>query len=122
MNISKKKVGLGVAVVAAIWILWSVLKPAPAEAAEVDFTIGAERKIEAETNAFYLDSHLKLWHGIGATSGVNYDVSDDMDFTFNSFELDFDKKVGESATVYLNNDFDVNLNHTESTIGFKFKF
>ena len=60
MNISKKKVGLGVAVIAAIWILWSVLKPAPAEAAEVDFTIGAERKIEAETNAFYLDSHLKL--------------------------------------------------------------
>ena len=59
MNISKKKVGLGVAVIAAIWILWSVLKPAPAEAAEVG---------------------------------------------------------------YLNNDFDVNLNHTESTVGFKFKF
>ena len=45
-----------------------------------------------------------------------------MEFTFNSFELDFDKKLGEKATVYLNNDFDVNLNHTESTVGFKFKF
>jgi len=122
MKMTKKKVALGVAVIIALGVLWSVLKPAPAEAANVDFTFGAERKIEAETNAFYLDSHLKLWHGIGATSGVNYDVSDDMEFTFNSFELDFDKKIGESATVYLNNDFDVNLNHTESTIGFKFKF
>ena len=122
MNISKKKVGLGVAVIAALVILWSVLKPAPAEAAEVGFTLGAERKIEAETNAMYLDTHLKLWHGIGATSGVNYDVSDNMDFTFNSFELDFDKNISENATIYLNNDFDVNLNHTESTVGFKFKF
>lgn len=122
MKMTKKTMGIGVAVIAALVILWSVLKPAPAEAAEVDFTIGAERKLEAETNAFYLDSHLKLWHGIGATSGVNYDVSDDMEFTFNSFELDFDKNISENATIYLNNDFDVNLNHTESTVGFKFKF
>jgi len=119
---TKKTMGIGAAVIAALVILWSVLKPAPAEAAEVDFTFGAERKIEAETNAMYLDSHVELWGGIGATSGLNYTVDDNMDATFNNFELDFDKSITDSATVYMNNDFDVNLDHTESTIGFKIKF
>tara|TARA_B100001113_G_C20893725_1_gene528140 strand:- start:112 stop:483 length:372 start_codon:yes stop_codon:yes gene_type:complete len=123
MKMTKKKLGIGVAVIVALGILWSVLKPAPAEAAEVDFTFGAERKLEAETNAMYLDSHIKLWDtGIGATSGVNYTVDDNMDATFDSFELDFDKSLTESASIYVNNDFDVNLDHTETTIGFKFKF
>ena len=123
MQMTKKKAVLGVAIVVAIWALWSVMKPAPAEALEVDFTIGAERKMEAETNAMYLDSHVDLWNtGIGATSGVNYDVDDNMNATFNSFELDFDKSIGENATLYVNNDFDVNLDHTETVIGFKYKF
>ena len=123
MQMTKKKAVLGVAIVVAIWALWSVLKPAPAEALEVDFTIGAERKLEAETNAMYLDSHVDLWNtGIGATSGVNYDVDDNMNATFNSFELDFDKSIGENASLYVNNDFDVNLDHTETVVGFKYKF
>ena len=71
----------------------------------------------------YLDSHVELWGGIGATSGLNYTVDDDLDATFDSYELDFDKSIGTSgATVYMNNDFDVNLDHTETTVGFKFKF
>ena len=123
MQMTKKKAVLGVAIVVAIWALWSVMKPAPAEALEVDFTIGAERKMEAETNAMYLDSHVDLWNtGIGATSGVNYDVDDNMNATFNSFELDFDKSIGENASLSVNNDFDVNLDHTETVIGFKYKF
>ena len=122
MKMTKKKMGLGVAIIIALGILWSVLKPAPAEAADVDFTIGAERKVEAETNAMYLDSHVKLWGGIGATSGVNYDVDNDMNATFNSFELDFDKDLGANASLYVYNDFDVNLDHTETVIGFKYKF
>ena len=122
MKMTKKKVGLGVAVIIALGILWSVLKPAPAEVADVDFTIGAERKVEAETNAMYLDSHVELFAGIGATSGVNYDIDNDMNATFNSFELDFDKDVGTNASLYVNNDFDVNLDHTETVIGFKYKF
>ncbi len=123
MQMTKKKAVLGVAIIVAIWALWSVMKPAPAEALEVDFTIGAERKVEAETNAMYLDSHVELWNtGIGATSGVNYDVDNHMDATFNSFELDFDKSIGENASLYVNNDFDVNLDHTETVIGFKYKF
>ena len=122
MKMTKKKMGLGVAIIIALGILWSVLKPAPAEAADVDFTIGAERKVEAETNAMYLDSHVKLWGGIGATSGDNYDVDNDMNATFNSFELDFDKDIGANASLYVNNDFDVNLDHTETVIGFKYKF
>ena len=123
MKITGKKAGIGVAIIIAIALIYLVLKPAPAEAADVDFTIGAERKVEAETNAMYLDSSIDLWGGIGATSGINYTVDDDFDATFNSYELDFDKTIGTSgATVYMNNDFDVNLDHTETTVGFKFKF
>ena len=123
MKMTKKKWAIGAAVVVAIIALWSVMKPTPAEALDVDFTIGAERKIEAETNAMYLDSHVELWNtGIGATSGVNYDVDDNMNATFNSFELDFDKSIGENASLYVNNDFDVNLDHTETVVGFKYNF
>ena len=122
MNISKKKVGLGVAIVAAVVILWSVLKPAPAEAAEVGFTLGAERKIEAETNAMYLDTNFGEILGIDVTTGVNYTVDDDMDASFNSFEVDLKKGLNDMVEVYANSDFDVNLDHTETTIGFKVKF
>ena len=122
MNISKKKVGLGVAVVVALWILWSVLKPAPAEAAEVGFTLGAERKIEAETNAMYLDTHFGEILGIDVTTGVNYTVDDDMDASFSSFELDLQKSMNDKVTVYANSDFDVNLDHTETVVGFKVNF
>ena len=123
MNISKKKVGLGVAVIVALGILWSVLKPAPAEAAEVGFTLGAERKIEAETNAMYLDTNFGEVLGIvDVTTGVNYTVDDDMDASFNSFELDLTKSMTDKVTVYANSDFDVNLDHTETVVGFKVNF
>ena len=122
MKMTKKKMGLGVAIIAALVILWSVLKPAPAEAAEVGFTLGAERKIEAETNAMYLDTNFGEVLGINVTTGVNYTVDDDMDASFNSFELDLNKSVNDSVEIYANNDFDVNLDHTETTVGFKVKF
>ena len=55
MKMTKKKMAIGAAIIIALGVLWSVLKPAPAEAAEVGFTVGAERKIDAETNAMYLE-------------------------------------------------------------------
>ena len=122
MKMTKKNMGIGVAVIAALVILWSVLKPAPAEAAEVGFTLGAERKIEAETNAMYLDTNFGEVLGIDVTTGVNYTVDDDMDASFDSFELDLKKGLNDMVEVYANSDFDVNLDHTETTIGFKVKF
>ena len=122
MKMTKKTMGIGVAIVAALVILWSVLKPAPAEAAEVGFTLGAERKIEAETNAMYLDTNFGEVLGINVTTGVNYTVDDDMDASFDSLELDLNKGINDMITVYANSDFDVNLDHTETTIGFKVKF
>ena len=122
MKMTKKTMGMGVAVIAALVILWSVLKPAPAEAAEVGFTLGAERKIEAETNAMYLDTNFGEVLGIDVTTGVNYTVDDDMDASFNSFELDLKKGLNDRVEVYTNSDFDVNLDHTETTVGFKVKF
>ena len=122
MKVTKKKVGLGVIVIIVLGILWAVLKPAPAEAADVDFTFGAEKKIEANTNKMYLDSSVDLPLGINGTSGVNYSVDNSLDATFDSFELDFSKGLNEKVSVYSQSDFDVNLDHTDTTIGFKFKF
>ena len=122
MKITKKKVGLGVIIIIALGILWSVLKPAPAEAADVDFTFGAEKAIDANTNKMYLDSSIDLPLGVIGTSGVNYDVDNSMNATFESFELDFDKGVTDRLSVYSRSDFDINLDHTDTTLGFKIKF
>ena len=122
MKVTKKKVGLGVIVIIVLGILWAVLKPAPAEAADVDFTFGAEKKIDANTNKMYLNSSIELPLGVTGTSGVNYDVDNSMNATFESFELDFDKGVTDRVSVYSRSDFDINLDHTDTTLGFKIKF
>jgi hypothetical protein len=122
MKISKKKMGLGVAVIIALGIIAWIFKPAPVEAADVDFTFGAEKKLEANTNKMYLDSSVDLPLGITGTSGVNYSVDNSLDATFDSFELDFSKGLNDRVTVYSQSDFDVNLDHTDTTVGFKFKF
>jgi hypothetical protein len=122
MKLTKKNIGLGVVIIIALGILWTVLKPAPAEAADVDFTFGAEKKLEANTNKMYLDSSVDLPLGITGTSGVNYSVDNSLDTTFDSFELDFSKGLNEKVSVYSQSDFDVNLDHTDTTVGFKVKF
>ena len=60
MKITKKNVGIGVAIIIILGVLWSVLKPAPAEAADVNFTFGAEKQLNANTNKMYLDSSVDL--------------------------------------------------------------
>ena len=119
---TKKKMAIGAAIIIALGVLWSVLKPAPAEAAEVGFTVGAERKIDAETNAMYLDTDWGSVLTMDVTTGVNYSVDDDLNASFDNFELDLSKDLGEKASVYANSDFDVNLDHTETVIGFKISF
>ena len=122
MKMTKKNVGLGVAIIVAIAVLGWIFKPAPAEAADVDFTFGAEKKIEANTNKMYLDSSVALPLGITGTSGVNYSVDNSLDATFDSFELDFSKGLNDRVSLYSESDFDVNLDHTDTTVGFKVKF
>jgi len=122
MKITKKKVGLGVAIIIALGVLGWVLKPAPAEAADVDFTFGAEKKVNANTNKMYLDSSVDLPLGITGTSGINYSVENNLDATFDSFELDFSKGLNDKISVYSQSDFDLNLDHTDTTVGFKIKF
>ncbi len=122
MKMTKKKVGLGVAIIVAIAVLGWIFKPAPVEAADVDFTFGAEKKIEANTNKMYLDSSVDLPLGVTGTSGVNYSVDNSLDATFDSFELDFSKGLNERVSIYSQSDFDVNLDHTDTTVGFKVKF
>ena len=89
----------------------------------VDFVFGVERKAQAETNAMYLDTTFNML-GFKSTTGINYKVDDDLNSTFNGFEFDLKKPLFEDGGVnlYINNDFDVNLKHQESTVGLKFKF
>ncbi len=122
IKITKKKVGLGVAIIIALGVLGWVLQPAPAEAADVDFTFGAEKKMNANTNKMYLDSSVDLPLGISGTSGINYSVENNLDATFDSFELDFSKGLNDRLSVYSQSDFDLNLDHTDTTVGFKVKF
>lgn len=122
MKITKKSVGIGVAVIVILGVLGWVFKPQPAEAADVDFTFGAEKKLEANTNKMYLDSSVDLPLGITGTSGMNYSVDNSLDATFDSFELDFDKGLNDRLSIYSQSDFDVNLDHTDTTVGFKIKF
>ena len=122
MKITKNKVVLGVVAIIILGAIAWAFKPTPAEAADVDFTFGAERKIEAETNKMYLDSSVDLPLGITGTSGVNYSVDNSLDATFDSFELDFSKGLNDRVSVYSQSDFDVNLDHTDTTVGFKVKF
>ena len=118
----KNKWVLGAIAVIVIWGLWSVMKPAPAEAAEVGFTLGAEKKLEADTNAMYLDTSFGNVLGVDVTTGVNYTVTNGLDASFDNFELDLSKELNDKIKVYANNDFDVNLNHSETTVGFAIKF
>ena len=37
-------------------------------------------------------------------------------------EDDFSKGLNDKISVYSQSDFDVNLDHTDTTVGFKFKF
>ena len=122
MKITKKSVGLGVAIIVILGVLGWVFKPQPAEAADVDFTFGAEKKLEANTNKMYLDSSVELPLGITGTTGMNYSVDNSLDATVDSFELDFDKGLNDRLSIYSQSDFDVNLDHTDTTVGFKFKF
>tara|TARA_B100001109_G_scaffold248363_1_gene239098 strand:+ start:2082 stop:2450 length:369 start_codon:yes stop_codon:yes gene_type:complete len=122
MKITKKSVGIGVAVIVILGVLGWVFKPQPAYSADVDFTFGAEKKIEANTNKMYLDSSVELPLGITGTTGMNYSVDNSLDATFDSFELDFDKGLNDRISIYSQSDFDVNLDHTDTTVGFKLKF
>ena len=81
-----------------------------------------ERKIDAETNAMYLDTDFGSVLGMDVTTGVNYTVDDDLNASFDNFELDLSKDLSDKATVYANSDFDVNLDHTETVVGFKISF
>ncbi len=103
-------------------MLFATFKPSPAEATDLNWTFGAEKKIEADTNKMYLDSSVDLPLGVRGTGGVNYSFDNSLDPTFDSFELDFSKGLSDKVSVYSKSDFDVNLDHTDTVVGFKIKF
>lgn len=76
MKITKKKVGLGVAIIIALGILWSVLKPAPAEAADM--------KVYGSLN--YMLSNNEDANGVATSKAENNGSSIGVDFSSNLSE------------------------------------
>lgn len=95
----------------------------PALAADTSTTIGAERKLEAETNHLFTD--FSVTDGaLGATLGFNWadTAVDNRDFNFSSAEVDLSYGVSDLLTIYVNNDFNDDFKQTETVVGGKVKF
>jgi hypothetical protein len=83
-----------------------------------DVTLGAERSLEAETNALYGSV------GLGAiTVGATLeDTADDSgSFNISKYEVDSEHTIA-GVTLYMNNDFDDGFKHSETVVGGKIKF
>lgn len=83
--------------------------------------VGAERLMEGEKNKLYAGTSLSLG-SLGVKLQANMLDTETTDWEFNRLDVDFSVKVADSATVYLNNDFDSDWDRTESTIGVKWTF
>jgi hypothetical protein len=96
---------------------------APALADGISTVVGAERKMEAETNHIYTDFSATSG-SMGATVGFNWadTAADNANFNFTSAEIDTSYTISDNLTLYVNNDWDNDFKHTETVIGGKFKF
>ena len=74
MKITKKKVSLGVAIIVAAWALWSVLKPAPAEAAEITMNGSVNYRIGNDENA----SGKEILKAEDNGSSIGVSITDDL--------------------------------------------
>ncbi len=83
--------------------------------------VGAERLIEGEKNKLYAGTTLSLGSE-GVKLQANVEDTATTDWEFNRMDVDFSVKVANSASVYLNNDFNSDWDRTESTIGVKWTF
>ena len=107
----------------SIILLPSVLLSTPAFSEEsvmdnIDVTLGAERNLEAETNAIYGSVGL----GVITVGATMEDTSADSGkFNISKYEIDSEHEIA-GLTVYMENDFDDGFKHTETTIGAKIKF
>jgi len=107
----------------SIMLLSSVLLSTPAFSEEsvmdnIDVTLGAERNLEAETNAIYGSVGL----GVITVGATMEDTSADSGkFNISKYEIDSEHEIA-GLTVYMENDFDDGFKHTETTIGAKIKF
>ena len=74
MKMTKKKMGLGVAIIIALGILWSVLKPAPAEAAEITMNGSVNYRIGNDENA----SGKEILKAEDNGSSIGVSITDDL--------------------------------------------
>lgn len=81
-------------------------------------TLGGERSLEAETNTLYSAFGLGnmsfgvVWKDTASATG---------EFNLDKFEFDVTQDVGP-LSVYVKNDFDDSLKHSETVVGGKIKF
>ena len=64
MKMTKKPIALGVASIVAAWAIWSVLKPAPDEAAEITMNGSVNYRIGNDENASGKENHQSLFENV----------------------------------------------------------
>lgn len=92
-------------------------------AAEVTPYIVAERAIDAEENTVAFGTDVAVTDVLSISAEVEtLDANDEARFEFEAASVDFGFDVRENVSLYLNNDFDRDWSHSESTIGVKVTF
>ena len=74
MKMTKKTIALGVAIIVAAWAIWSVLKPAPAEAAEITMNGSVNYRIGNDENA----SGKEILKAEDNGSSIGVSITDDL--------------------------------------------
>lgn len=84
----------------------------------LSWTLGAERGLEAEVNTLYSSVGLGAL-SIGTTMVDTATTSGQ--FNVSKLEVDIEQSIGV-VTLYMKNDFNDDLKHTETVLGGKIKF
>jgi hypothetical protein len=83
-----------------------------------EVTVGAERELEAEVNSLYASAALGPV-SVGTTAKDTATSSGSFNIT--KYEIDISQPIG-AVTLYMKNDFNDDLKHSETVVGGKISF
>ena len=92
---------------------------AVAEEKNWGISLGAERATEAEVHSVYGAFSLG---NITTTATVADTVAAQGEFSFSKLEVDIAQPLGDNVSLYMKNDFNSDIKHSETVIGAKISF
>lgn len=98
-----------------------ILASTSAIAAELDWSasLGAERSTETEVNSLYGSVGLN-----NITIGTTFvdTAADQASFNVSKYEIDIVQPIGDYVSLYMKNDFDDDMKHSDTVVGTKITF